>query len=1000
MDVPTIHDPDRIRPIHVVMVCLLALTLAGTCLLTCGPFARLEGSKDWAEESLMRAIVHVLNVNYTQTTAQGVEIKGLVFGIGATLAAIAGGIALLLKPIYSDAGEPLGDAGGSGDGMRRQIPTLAAAQVMMIAYVVWSFLSTQWAVAPDAALGGSILLAVGVVWSLALGWGLNRKTAVSGAVILVIVCALTAVLAIAYHGVRNPVRRAAYPIGNPLFLAACLIPGVVVAVGAIPALTASVRKRKSSVLSILALIIAIAVILWAIVLSGSRGGVIALAAGILLIGFFALPAGRRAWFGGSVLVIGIIALAFAWPSFTAPSNTGRDASLRLRHYAWSYAVDLISDAPIAGQGQGGYVMLADAFASRDVLADPQALNARIAHAHSEWFEIAADLGAIGLTLAIGSLVLTLLAAIEALRERTDPLHSWMLIATAATLVALMIEESADVALRIAGFPAVYFTVIGLVWSLSRKPQADPWAPFLNRLARRRIVGIVALAVGLILLTASVADFRAARANYEIGVAIGERDFDRAVRAASSAARSRLSPQRRLESFERLCSTHLFIARENQNQALDRITRARATNPPDPTLSRLADDARTASEQHLSQARAALDKLVRHAPRYFDAGWLEFRLIQLRHVFARVDGDEALANRSLADAGRALANELQRRPYDSLIALNYADVARSTIDFADLFDVIARPLRYEAIAGEYTEFISRLAAADSFDEQFGQLWNTLVPTDDQPITEDPFAPEKLRIAALVRLLREDYARAHDAAKLAADLYANTVQPGTIGQAACWAEMAEYRFFSDPVQWNDAVSYALRALELLPDSTPGRQTADTVRLRMMTYYLAGSQEDAARDLLAAMTHITHEKQLDADIGRLYANMCRNMIRRSRGALPLQFNDWVRRAAELNPNDELVLRLQAQVMLDAGRLDDSVLSLRHALQRGANPAVVYEYVRLAHGLHSDHPGFALLERELRQALGIAPPTDAPAQNPANTTDNPPASADSDTITPSDSR
>ena len=97
MAVIRVVDPDAVRPVHAVMLCLLAVTLAGSCLLTSGPQATLEGAKDWQEESPLRAIVHVLNLNYTQTTAQGVAVKSLVLGLGAALAALVCGAGAVVR---------------------------------------------------------------------------------------------------------------------------------------------------------------------------------------------------------------------------------------------------------------------------------------------------------------------------------------------------------------------------------------------------------------------------------------------------------------------------------------------------------------------------------------------------------------------------------------------------------------------------------------------------------------------------------------------------------------------------------------------------------------------------------------------------------------------------------------------------------------------------------------------------------------------------------------
>ena len=125
---------------------------------------------------------------------------------------------------------------------------VSAAQLMLVAFGIWSFAGVFWSDAPDYALGGTILLGIQIFWAFALGLILNRTAARAVAYILLAVCALTAVMAISYHGVRSPVLRASYPIGNPLMLAACLIPGVLVAVAVVAsAVRTSVRGHRGFV---------------------------------------------------------------------------------------------------------------------------------------------------------------------------------------------------------------------------------------------------------------------------------------------------------------------------------------------------------------------------------------------------------------------------------------------------------------------------------------------------------------------------------------------------------------------------------------------------------------------------------------------------------------------------------------------------------------------------------------------------------------------------------
>ncbi|MFQ5490621.1 MAG: O-antigen ligase family protein, partial [Phycisphaerae bacterium] len=381
-----ISDPDQVRPAHVVMVCLVCATLAGVFLMTGGAHREIlhDGAVEWGADSPLRAVVEVLNLQFSQTTARGVAIKSLVFGMGTAAAVLVLGLVLGVRPrqgdeVLSDDLTPAqADALVEGEDItqpmgKKHIPLLAAAQFLMLAYGAWSFASMSWSNAPAYALGGSVLLGIQIVWAFALGLGLNRVAARAAALSLVVICLLAAVLAIAYHAVRNPTLRASYPIGNPLLLAACLIPGILIGVSAVVGSVESIITRRGlrHLWLGLAGLLAVGVLIYAFSLTRSRGPLLGVLAGACSMVFFRFR-GRARIVTGVVLLVG---LALAGWYFTgqrdAFSSTGRSATIRVRLLAWGYAFDLAVDSPLTGQGQGGYCLLADAKAAgADALADP------------------------------------------------------------------------------------------------------------------------------------------------------------------------------------------------------------------------------------------------------------------------------------------------------------------------------------------------------------------------------------------------------------------------------------------------------------------------------------------------------------------------------------------------------------------------------------------------------------------------------------------------------
>jgi len=992
MNISRIVDPDSTRPLHVVLVCLVAATVAGSCLLTNGPNRLLEGAEDWREESPLRAVVHVLNLNYTQTTAQGVEIKSLVFGIGAALAAAALGLAWTVRSPAQEEADRTDTIIVAQEGqvarpvslVRRQIPPLAAAWVLMGLYAVWSFGSATWSSAPDLAVGGSIVLSVGVIWALALGLGLNRPTAAVGGGLLVIVGALTAALAIAYFGERNPTRRASYPLGNPLFLAACLIPGIILGLALLGASVRSAAKRMAPlpvVVGVLSLSAAV-VMLWAVHLTGSRSAVAALLCGVAAMVFFLGGRRLRIAIAVAAVVVCVVGIRFyIWPAFSAPSTTGRDASLRVRAYGWNYAMELAESAAVLGHGQGGFTRFGDALAVKDVFDDPQALEFRLAHAHNEWLEIWADLGIVGLMLAVGAIAATLWAGALAVPRISNVYWRWVLAGLLASLAALVVEECADVGLRIAGLPTVFYSVIGLAWALSHEPAPTEMGWMARRRPLSRAAGVGAIVAAAGLMFAAITDFEAARAESEVAEALQRREFDAALRFADLASRGRLSPQRKLESYEGRCAAQLYVAREFQTSAVARYQKALAADPPDDRLLLLAGEDRRQAETHIEAARQAWKALYECAPNYYGLGWLEFRLYQLAGVFADLDGDAANVEDKRRGALEALTRELRRRPFDSFAALSYVELAADDVSIEERMAMIAQPLRHTAIPSEYGPYLWELASRPGFDAQFSAMSPEAARvTADPTQSGDTFLPEKLRLAANVHFLRDEYDAAVRKARAALLRYDWIVRHRpTVGQAACHFELADYQFFSDPANWKQSVEQAGKAIALLPDSTPGRELKIVIQDRTTQYYLAGGDETAAGDVLRELFGDVTPEQVATELGRRYAALCKSLIRRHRDTFPTGFEKWIARAVELAPRDELAWRLSAQLAYEKGELGKSVEDLRRALSLGADSEVVFAFVNLALSEHPEQADFQALATDLRAV--VSPPDPAsPNQTTAN--------------------
>jgi len=1041
MKVLRITDPDQVRPLHVVFIGIVLATLAGSCLLTSGAHREIlqEGAVEWGADSILRAVVSLLNAGFSQTTAKGVEIKFFVFSLGTALALLTLAFAVGVRPpageeatlddleISSDA---LGDSRQTSDPRARspdstetnsthdssdvgrvspavslagpaveaeplpterrqtgrtrgkaQLSSLAAAQLMILAFGLWALLSPIWAVAADYALGGAILLAIHLAWSFALALGLNRVAAWVCGWGIVIVCTVTAGMAIWYQQERNPTLRASYPIGNPLFLAACLIPGILAAAGAVVGAVQSfltARKARSRAM-VLPLRSCIALMLYAFHATSSRGPAVGLAAGAMGLVMFAVR-DRRRWFVAATLAALLGGLL--WWQFAQRyeySATGRSATLRTRFFAWAYAVDLAVESPLTGLGMGGYLLRADALAARaeapDVLSDPQALDARLAHAHNEWLEIASDLGSIGLVLVAVGLVLTFRAGLVAADQTASPALRWGLISLMAALLGLIVEEAFSVGLRLPGLPALYYALIGLIWAMSsaRRPR---WMVRLETArAPRTAAFLVAAALSVGVLIAGVRDFIGARAYADVVTQSAKLEWDQALSLADQARRFSLDPEQRFEATDRLCGTCWQAAVAFQSEALRLTGEAEQSDPPDERRLALADENRRRSLAYVQRGLDELGELLKKSPASWNSGLWEQGFYIVRSNFDRMDGNQTAAGANLDAAIRAAERELRRRPFDAMVVLAYINVAGPTLEIPRVFEVLARPLRYSPLPDAYLGALRAVSANPSFATAFDPVYQAASSvTPDQPVENwvSPWAPEILRLAAVLEADRGIYEGAAQDNRRAAALYDVIRESAPAGAAACSTELAECAFRARPTAPDWAIEQARRAISLAPDSEVGRRIVATASDQIVTYLLAADREEEARSNLRELLGSVDQEPLDLNIGYRYATLVQRCLVRHPAALPPRMPTWLGRALRLNPNPT------------PGWEGELVRLLRHSLSVGADRQTILALVDEALSLWPTNELFLGLRRELT-APATMPGTSQPASAPAPTT--PPA-------------
>jgi O-antigen ligase len=480
-------SPQRISTPELVMLVVVGLTLAGNCLLVSAGEGVEAGHQAWRPGSVLRVVTELMTLNHQYPTARGVEIKWFIQGLGAAAALVVACAAWFLRSRREQEEVGPWPVAPSKKGAMAALSPTAGAQMAMTLFALWCVASAFWSPWPAGSFGEGLRELMTVVYAIAIGRTLSRAAAARAAQVLLGVLAVTAVIGIWYHYERNPVQRLKFPIGNPLFLAACLLPGVTLGLGAIAAAIVGAISRADEAQAtrepswrwggiVWAAIAALSLgaFLWAMKLSDSRGPGLGLGIGLLAVLFLVLP---RFWRWLPPLgVAGFLALAWTLKLWPVSWLMSRPDTVRFRLDAWKYALAMFLGRPDIGRGQGSYLLLAQGMSRPDAEQDPAAfLGEVVGHAHNEWLQVLAETGAIGFALLATALGVTIWAAVVVLRRRRSTVadvlsttERWCLLGLLAAFVAIIVEDATDVGLRLPGLPVIFYTVLGLVWALSSR----------------------------------------------------------------------------------------------------------------------------------------------------------------------------------------------------------------------------------------------------------------------------------------------------------------------------------------------------------------------------------------------------------------------------------------------------------------------------------------------------------------------------------------------------
>ncbi len=212
-----------------------------------------------------------------------------------------------------------------------------------------------------------------------------------------------------------------------------------------------------------------------LVLSHSRGGLIATSAGVALLGYVVLQSKVRARAGALAVWAGVISIIIL---FAAPQvvfnrlgtmvRPDEDISVQFRLKLWSDSFRLFSRAPILGTGVGTYGAAIPPYRT-----GPD--ETRAEHAESDFVEHACETGLAGLVVLAGFVVVVAGRARKKLEGKDLGRSHGILVGITAACFALLVHSFFDFNTRIPSNGLLLATLLGIVASTHPRTTPSPSA---------------------------------------------------------------------------------------------------------------------------------------------------------------------------------------------------------------------------------------------------------------------------------------------------------------------------------------------------------------------------------------------------------------------------------------------------------------------------------------------------------------------------------------------
>lgn len=195
----------------------------------------------------------------------------------------------------------------------------------------------------------------------------------------------------------------------------------------------------------------------ALIMTTSRGGTGALAAGVAIAITIAVSTRgiRTRELRLGLVAVGVALVAILWLGTGQFSDKLRSAGLssnRAELAEVSYRI--IKDSPVVGTGVGTYRWVFPAY------KDERFGGYFYEHAHNDFLEMMVEQGLVGFSFFLAALVLIFLRIVRAFAQRSDPLARGMLFATIAGCCSILVHGLVDFNLQIPANAAYFFVLLG------------------------------------------------------------------------------------------------------------------------------------------------------------------------------------------------------------------------------------------------------------------------------------------------------------------------------------------------------------------------------------------------------------------------------------------------------------------------------------------------------------------------------------------------------------